>query len=153
MRRSHGLTWECRAPSHRPAIFTDEIEYQKHARDEHGVPEAHVRQVSATARRSSKDKIYECPFGDSFLPSGEADHYGMFSSKELYSHVTAHLKEIALLVLQKLPTDGETEASDLASDMPFPDDGSAKLRGSMCSIMADDRLKVSDAAEDDQVGD
>ncbi|KAH7477729.1 hypothetical protein FOMA001_g9804 [Fusarium oxysporum f. sp. matthiolae] len=153
MQNSHGLAWECRAPSHIPMIFRDEIQFQKHSCDEHGVPEAHVRTLSEAARRPFQDKILECPFGDNFVPSGEADRYGIFSYDDLHSHVAAHMKELALLALQKLPTDGETEASDLASDILIGDDGGAKLRGSMCSIMVGDELNFSDTAGDDQACD
>ncbi|KAF5676871.1 ankyrin repeat domain-containing protein [Fusarium denticulatum] len=153
MQNSHGIAWECRAPSHKPMIFRDEIQFQKHSCDEHGVPEAHVRNLSEAARRPFQDKIQECPFGDDFVPSEEADRYGIFSYEKLHSHVAAHMKELALLALQKLPNDGETEASDFNSDILIGDDGNAKLRGSMCSIMDDDELDFSDTAGDNQAGD
>ncbi|KAF5702334.1 ankyrin repeat domain-containing protein [Fusarium globosum] len=153
MQNSHGIAWECRAPSHKPMIFRDEIQFQKHSYDEHGVPEAHVRTLSEAARRPFQDKIHECPFGDDFVPSEETDRYGIFSYDNLHSHVAAHMKELALLALQKLPNDGETEASDFDSDVLIEDDGNAKLRGSMCSIMDDDELDFSDTAGDDQAGD
>ncbi|KAI7765454.1 hypothetical protein LZL87_007205 [Fusarium oxysporum] len=153
MQNSHGIAWECRAPSHKPMIFRDEIQFQNHSCDEHGVPEAYVRTLSEAARRPFQNKIHECPFGDDFVPSEEADRYGIFSYDNLHSHVAAHMKELALLALQKLPTDGETEASDFASDILIGDDGNAKLRGSMCSIMDDDELNFSDTAGDDQAGD
>ncbi|EWG53141.1 hypothetical protein FVEG_11626 [Fusarium verticillioides 7600] len=153
MKNSHGIAWECRAPSHKPMIFRDEIQFQKHSYDEHGVPEAHVRTLSEAARRPFQEKIHECPFGDDFVPSEEADRYGIFSYDNLHSHVAAHMKELALLALQKLPNDDETEASDFDSDILIGDDGNAKLRGSMCSIMDDDELNFSDTAEDGQAGD
>ncbi|KAF5241965.1 hypothetical protein FANTH_8925 [Fusarium anthophilum] len=153
MQNSHGIAWECRAPSHKPTIFRDEIQFQKHSCDEHGVPEAHVRTLSEAARRPFQDKIQECPFGDDFVPSEEADRYGIFSYENLHSHVAAHMKELALLALQKLPHDGETEASDFDSDILIGDDGNANLRGSMCSIMDDDELNFSDTAGDNQAGD
>ncbi|KAF5530949.1 ankyrin repeat domain-containing protein [Fusarium mexicanum] len=153
MQNSHGIAWECRAPSHKPMIFRDEIQFQKHSYDEHGVPEAHVRTLSEAARRPFQDKIQECPFGDDFVPSEEADRYGIFSYENLHSHVAAHMKELALLALQKLPHDGETEASDFDSDILIGDDGNAKLRGSMCSIMDDDELNFSDTVGDNQAGD
>ncbi|KAL5613933.1 hypothetical protein FOVSG1_002996 [Fusarium oxysporum f. sp. vasinfectum] len=153
MQNSHGIAWECRAPSHKPKIFRDEIQFQKHSCDEHGVPEAYVRTLSEAARRPFQDKIHECPFGDDFVPSEETDRYGIFSYDNLHSHVAAHMKELALLALQKLPTDGETEASDLASDILIGEEGGAKLRGSMCSIMDDDELNFSDTAGDDRTGD
>lgn len=153
MQNSHGIAWECRAPSHKPMIFKDEIQFQKHSYDEHGVPEAHVRTLSEAARRPFQDKIHECPFGDDFVPSEAADRYGIFSYDNLHSHVAAHMKELALLALQKLPNDGETEASDFDSDILIGDDGNAKLRGSMCSIMDDDELNFSDTEGDEQAGD
>ncbi|KAF5705675.1 ankyrin repeat domain-containing protein [Fusarium mundagurra] len=153
MQNSHGIAWECRAPSHKPMIFRDETQFQKHSYDEHGVPEAHVRTLSEAARRPFQDKIRECPFGDDFVPSEEADRYGIFSYDNLHSHVAAHMKELALLALQKLPNDDETEASDFDSDILIGDEGNAKLRGSMCSIMDDDELNFSDTAGDDEAGD
>lgn len=137
MQHAHGHTWECRAPSHDPITFDQEIKYQQHSIQEHGVPETHAGVLSNAARRPNLDKVLECPFGDDFQPPEEAESNAVFSSEALQLHVAAHMKEIALLTLQKLPSDGDENAENVESDQPLEDDGPGfgKLRDSMCSIM------------------
>lgn len=105
MQNAHGYMWECRAPSHDLVIFNQEIQYQEHCIKEHSVPETHAGTLSGAARRPGLDKVLECPFGDDFQPSENVEPSAVFSSKALQSHVAAHMKEIALIILQKLPSD------------------------------------------------
>ncbi|KAL4868101.1 hypothetical protein BDV12DRAFT_186238 [Aspergillus spectabilis] len=159
MHTAHGHTWECRAPSHNPIVFDHEIQYQEHSIKEHGVPEAHARTLSNAARRPVLDKVPECPFGDDFKPSGTVESSSVFSSEALQSHVAGHLKEIALLTLQKLPSDDDENAENVDSDQPLEDDGPAGAfgitRASMYSVLDDEDLgfQVDDAeAADSNVG-
>jgi ankyrin repeat protein len=148
MQNAHGYAWECRAPSHDPIIFEQEVEFQEHSRKEHGVPEAHVGTLSGAARRPVLEKILECPFGDDFSAPEKAESNTIFSNEALHLHVAAHMKEIALLALQKLPSDDDDKSEDVASDASLEDDGVAKLRGSMYSLLDDEALDFLDKAED-----
>ncbi|MCJ1268484.1 hypothetical protein MMC22_008372 [Lobaria immixta] len=149
MQNAHGYAWECRAPSHDPIIFEQEVEFQEHSRKEHGVPEAHVGTLSGAARRPFLEKIQECPFGDDFSAPEKAESNSVFSNEALHLHVAAHMKEIALLTLQKLPSDDDDKSEDVASDLPLEYDGGfAKLRGSMYSVLDDESLGFPDEAED-----
>lgn len=149
MQNAHGYAWECRAPSHDPILFNQEVDFQEHSRTEHGVPEGHVATLSGAARRPVFEKIPECPFGDDFSPLEEAGSTNVSSNEALYRHVAAHMKEIALLALQKLPSDDD-RFEDVASDQPLEEagDGFAKLRGSMYSVLDDDALDFPNEAED-----
>ena len=113
---------------------------------EHGVPETHVRILSGAARRPTLNKILECPFGDDFCPPERAEPNPIFSSEALLLHVASHMKEIALLALQKLSSDAEDNAESVDSGHPIEDDGSglAKLRGSMYSVLDDEALDFQD---------
>ncbi|KAK5229407.1 hypothetical protein LTR96_003019 [Exophiala xenobiotica] len=122
MQTAHGYTWECRAPSHDLIVFDQEIQYQEHSIKEHGVPEAHVRTLSNAMRRPVVDKVLECPFGDDFQPSGKVESNAVFSSEALQSHVACHMMEIALLTLQKLPSDDDEKVENVDSDHPLEDD-------------------------------
>ncbi|KAM0263413.1 hypothetical protein ACHAQJ_001269 [Trichoderma viride] len=146
MQNAHGHIWECRAPSHDPITFDQEIQYQEHSIQEHGVPETHAGILSSAARRPVLDKMLECPFGDHFQHPEKAESSAVFSSEALQSHVAAHIKEIALLTLQKLPSDGHENAENVDSDQPLEDDGPgfANLRGSMYSILDDEDLDFQD---------
>lgn len=146
MHTAHGYAWECRAPSHDPIIFEQEAEFQDHSRTEHGVPEAHVGTLSRAARRPVHGKILECPFGDDFSAPEKAELHSVRSNEALLQHVAAHMKEIALLALQKLPGDDDDRSEDVASDAPIEEDGFAKLRGSMYSILDDEALDFLDEA-------
>lgn len=154
MQTAHRHTWECRAPSHHPISFDQEIQYQEHCIKEHGVPEAHAGTLSNAARRPVLDKVLECPFGDDFQLSGEAESSAVFSSEALQSHVAGHMKEIALLTLQKLPGDDEN-TENVDSDQPLEDDGPAGAfgitRASMYSVLDDDDLDFQD--DDAEVAD
>ncbi|KAH6608121.1 hypothetical protein Trco_004434 [Trichoderma cornu-damae] len=146
MQNAHGHTWECRAPSHDPITFDQDIQYQQHSIQVHGVPETHAGILSSAARRPALDKVLECPFGDDFQPPEKVESSAVFSSEALQSHVAAHIKEIALLTLQKLPSDGDDNAENVDSDQPLEDDGPgfANLRGSMYSILDDEDLDFQD---------
>ncbi|KAK7902912.1 hypothetical protein LTR67_002558 [Exophiala xenobiotica] len=122
MQTAHGYTWACRAPSHDLIVFDQEIQYQEHSIKEHGVPEAHVRTLSKAMRRPVVDKVLECPFGDDFQPSGKVESNAVFSSEALQSHVACHMMEIALLTLQKLPSDDDEKVENVDSDHPLEDD-------------------------------
>ncbi|OTA01334.1 hypothetical protein A9Z42_0016570 [Trichoderma parareesei] len=153
MQNAHGHAWECRAPSHDPITFDQEIQYQKHSIEEHDVPEAHAGTLSNAARRPVHEKVLECPFGDDFHSpeSNESSaSSAVFSSEGLQLHVAAHMKEIALLTLQKLPNDGDEDAENVDSDQPLNDDGPglANLRGSMYSILDDGDLDFQDDEEE-----
>ncbi|OQU94564.1 Ankyrin repeat-containing protein isoform 1 [Cladophialophora immunda] len=156
MQTAHGHTWECRAPSHDPIFFDQEIQYQEHSIKEHGVPEAHAGILSNAARRPVADKVLECPFGDDFQPSGKVESNAVFTSEALQSHVAGHMKEIALLTLQKLPGDDDENVENVDSDQPLEDDGPAgAFRGSMYSVLDDEDLDFQDddpEAADGNVG-
>lgn len=144
MQTAHGHTWECRAPSHDPIVFDKDIQYQEHSIKAHSVPEAHIQILSNAARRPVLDKVLECPFGDDFQPSGKLESSAVFSSEALQSHVAGHMKEIALLTLQKLPSDDEENADDFDSEQPLEDDepaGAFRItRASMDSVLDDEDL-------------
>ncbi|KAF4161541.1 hypothetical protein CNMCM6936_003382 [Aspergillus lentulus] len=148
MQTAHGHTWECRAPSHDPIIFDQEIQYQEHSIKEHGVPEAHAGTLSNAARRPVLDKLLECPFGDDFQPSEKVESSAIFTSDALQSHVAGHMKEIALLTLQKLPSDDNENAESVDSDQPLEDDGPTGAfgikRASMYSLLDDEDLDFHD---------
>jgi ankyrin repeat protein len=149
MQNAHEHTWECRAPSHDPIIFDQEIHYQEHSIKEHGVPETHAGTLSSAARRPALVKVLECPFGDDFQPPEELESSAVFLSEALQSHVAAHIKEIALLTLQKLPGDVDENAENVDSDQLLEDDGPGflKLRGSMYSVLDDEALDLQDDDE------
>lgn len=156
MQTAHGHAWECRAPSHDPIVFEQEIHYQEHSVTEHGVPEAHVGTLSRAARRPVLDKVLNCPFGDDFQPPDQVESSAVFSSEALRSHVAGHMKEIALLALQKLPSDDDENAENaenVDSDQPLEDDGPAGVVGiarqSMYSVLEDENLDF----QDDDTGD
>ena len=150
LQNAHRSTWECRAPSHDPITFEQEVQYQGHALEEHGVPEAHVETLSSAARRPVLNKVLECPFGDDFQSPEKVESSTVFSSEALYLHTAAHMKEIALLILQKVPSDDDDNNEMADSDQPLEDDGLgfAKLRGSMYSILDDEALDFQDENED-----
>lgn len=159
MQTAHGHTWECRAPSHNPIVFEQEIQYRRHSIQEHGVPEAHAGTLSNAARRSVLEKVLECPFGDDFQISGKIESSVVFASGELQTHIAGHMKEIALLTLQKLPSDNDENAENIDSDKPLDDDGPdvavGITRASMDSLLEDEDLHFQDAeaeAENDDVG-
>jgi hypothetical protein len=149
MQNAHGHTWECRAPSHDPIIFDQEPQYQEHSIKEHGVPEAHAGTLSSAARRPVLEKVLECPFGDDFQPPDKAHPSAVFSSEALESHVAAHIKEIALLTLQKLPSDVNETVTNVDSGQPLEDDGPgfAMFRESMYSVLHDEDLDYQDDVE------
>lgn len=149
MQNAHGHTWECRAPSHSPITFDQEIKYQQHSIQEHGVPEAHAGVLSNAARRPNLDKVLECPFGDDFPHPEEVESNAVFSSEALQLHVAAHIKEIALLTLQKLPSDGDQISENVDSDQSLEDDGPGLFnrRESMYSILDEGDLVFRDDVE------
>lgn len=129
-------------------IFEQEAEFQKHSSEEHGVPTAYVQTLSSAARRPILEKIEVCPFGDDFSGPKNTQSNSIFTSEAFHLHVAAHMKEIALLTLQKLPSDNQDESEDVASDAPIDDEGAKELRGSMYSILDDEDLDFKDEAED-----
>lgn len=142
MQAAHGNTWECRAPSHDPIIFELETQYQEHSIKEHGLPETHARALSNAARRPNLDKLLECPFGDDFRPTEDAGASAVFSSDALQSHLASHMKAIALLALQKLPSNEDQHAKNIGSDQCTDDAGpegvAGAARASMCSVLDDE---------------
>ena len=148
MQNAHGLTWECRAPSHGPIVFDQEIQYREHSIKEHGVPEAHAGTLSNAARRAVLDKVLECPFGDDFEHTGKVEPSAVFTSEALQAHVAGHMKEIALLTLQKLPSDEDEKEENIDSDVPLEDDGPSGpfgiTRASMYSVLDDEDLDFRD---------
>ena len=129
-------------------IFVQETEFQKHSSEEHGVPTAYVETLSNAARRPTREKIEVCPFGDDFSGPENAQTNSVFTSEAFHLHVAAHMKEIALLTLQKLPSDNQDESEDVASDAPLDNEGAKELRGSMYSILDDEDLDFKDEADD-----
>lgn len=115
MQNAHGHTWECRAPSHNPIIFDQEIKYEQHSIQEHGVPGTHIGILSNAARRLYLDMVLECPFGDNFQAPEEIEPGAVFAS-EAQLHVAVHMKEIALLTLQNLPSGWDKFAENVDSD-------------------------------------
>lgn len=75
-----------------------------------------------------------------FNPQTKSNLVPAFSSEALQSHVAAHIKEVALLTLQKLPSDFDENAKNVGSDQPLENDGPGfvKLRGSMYSVLEDE---------------
>jgi ankyrin repeat protein len=146
MQTAHGQTWECRAPSHDPIVFDQAIQYQEHAIREHGVPEAHIELLSNASQRPFLNKVLECPFGDDFQPTGKIESSAVFASEALQSHVAGHMKEIALLTLQKLPSNEDESVENVDSDQPFEDDGPGGgvgfTRASMYDILEDEDLDL-----------
>ncbi|KAH0522744.1 hypothetical protein TsFJ059_006542 [Trichoderma semiorbis] len=140
MQNAHGHTWECRAPSHPPKTFDQELDYQKHSIEEHDVPPELAGMLSSAAQRPALNKLLECPFGDDFQPPEKAESSAVFSSDALQLHVAAHIKEIALLTLQKLPSDDD--AKSIKSDEGSENDGQgvANVRRSMYSLLDDEDL-------------
>lgn len=141
MQNAHGHAWECRAPSHSPMTFNEEIQYQEHSIREHGVPETHVGILSSAARRPILDKMLQCPFNDDFQPPEKVEPSPVFASQALQSHIAGHIKEIALLTLQKLPSHEDEHNMNFDSDESFDDEvgpGLENLRGSMYSVLDDD---------------
>ncbi|KAL5608601.1 hypothetical protein FOVSG1_003282 [Fusarium oxysporum f. sp. vasinfectum] len=152
MQTAHGNTWECRAPSHDPIVFDQEDQYQEHSIKEHGVPEAYAGTLSNAARRPVLERVMECPFGDDFQPPEKAEPSAVFSSQALQSHVASHMKEIALLTLQKLPSDDDENLDNIDSDQQPEDDeltGAYGItRASMYSVLDDEELDFqSDGAD------
>ncbi|KAL7936383.1 ankyrin [Trichoderma chlorosporum] len=137
MKNTHGHNWVCRDSCHGLIVFDEKTHYEQHAVQEHRVLEADLSAATDMAQRSIRNKVRECPFGDDFqIP--ENDNSGdVFSGKALESHVAAHMKEIALLALQKIPRGWDENTKDVDSDQPLEDDGSgrANLPESMHSIL------------------
>ncbi|KAJ4004062.1 hypothetical protein NW766_011918 [Fusarium irregulare] len=158
MQIAHGQTWECRAPSHDPIVFEQEVEHRKHSIKEHSVPEAYAATLSNAARRPTLDKVLECPFGDYFQFTDNVGSSNIFSTEGLELHVAGHMKEIALLALQKLPTDGNEYAETIDSDQSLEDEVTTEAfgiaRASMVSMLGDELSDFPDgddgnAAESD----
>lgn len=117
------------------------MQYQEHSIKEHGVPETHVGIVSSAARRPILDKMLQCPVNDDFQPPETVEPSTVFASEALQSHIAGHIKEIALLTLQKLPSNEDENNMDFESDQALDDEagpGLVKLRGSMYSVLDDD---------------
>ncbi|KAF5723716.1 ankyrin repeat domain-containing protein [Fusarium mundagurra] len=152
MQTAHGSTWECRAPSHDPIVFDQEEQYREHSIKEHGVPEAYAGTLSNVARRPVLERVMGCPFGDDFQPPEKAEPSGIFSSQALQSHVASHMKEIALLTLQKLPSDDDESLENIDSDQQSEDGeligGHGITRASMYSILDDEELDLQTDDED-----
>lgn len=149
MQNAHGYAWECRAPSHDPIVFKQEVEFQEHSHIKHGVPEAHVGTLSSAARRPILEKVLECPFGDDFSAPESTESNTIFSNEALHLHIASHMKKIALLALQKLPREDDEKSEEVASDAPLEDDGIPNLRGSMYSVLDDEALDFQDETKDD----
>ncbi|EFQ99451.1 ankyrin repeat domain-containing protein 52 [Nannizzia gypsea CBS 118893] len=123
------------------------VEYQENSIKENGVPEARAGTLRNATRRPVLDRVLECPFGDNFQPSGKVESSAVFASDALQSHIAGHMKEIALLTLQKLPSDGDENAENIDSDQPLvDDDGPAGTFGarrvSMYSVLDDEDLDL-----------
>ena len=106
MRKAHGTyLWVCHAPSHDPIRFKQEVEFQHHAQEVHDVPQVYLENVSSAACRLL-EQVGECPFGDECPPVANKGYDTTFTDEALYLHVVAHMEEIALLALHKLPNGG-----------------------------------------------
>ncbi|KAH8883063.1 hypothetical protein GQ53DRAFT_811728 [Thozetella sp. PMI_491] len=148
MQNAHGHVWEHSAPSSDPIIFDQETQYQEHSIKEYGMPKTHSEALDSAARRPVLEKVLECPFGDDFQPSEnfESSSSGLFSSEALQLHVVAHMKEIALLTLQKLHVDGDEDSENVHSDLASKDNGLdfAPYRESMYSLLDEESLDYRD---------
>ncbi|UPK97859.1 hypothetical protein LCI18_008794 [Fusarium solani-melongenae] len=92
--------------------------------------------------------MLECPFGDDFQPPEKAESSAVFASEALQAHIASHIKEVGLLTLQKLPSDGDEEAETVESDQLGDDDGPGFARPrSMYSILDDEALDFHDDDE------
>jgi hypothetical protein len=111
-------------------------DFQRHAQEIRGVPDAHTASLSKAACRSTIEPVSECPFGDDFQSERVGGFNTVFVSEALQQHVAAHLKDIALLSLQKLPSK-EREQSKFLSGAATQDGGDGILgrRRSMDSIL------------------
>ena len=103
--------------------------------------------LSGTTQRPVLKKILEYPFSDDFSALENAKSNSVFLNEALHLQVADHMKEIALLALQKLPGDDDDKSEDVASDLPLEDGEFAKLRGSMYSVLDDEALRFLDEAE------
>lgn len=63
-------------------------------------------------------------------------------------NVAAHMKEIALLTLQELPSYNQDESEDVAGDAPLNDEGAKRFRESIYNILHDEDLDFKDQVED-----
>lgn len=159
MQNAHGHTWECRAPTHAPMTFNEEIQYQEHSIREHGVPETHAGILSSAARRPMLEKMLQCPFNDDFEhpEKTKVEPSPVFASDALQSHIAGHIKEIALLTLQKLPSDLDENNMNFESDQPFDDEvepGLRRYRDSMKSLIdAEDELVFQGDEGDSEAAD
>jgi ankyrin repeat protein len=89
--------------------------------------------------------VEECPFGDDFKAPEKIESSAVFSSEALQSHVAGHMKEIALLALQKLPSDDDENEENVDSDQPLDDDGPTGItRASMYSVLDNEDLDFQD---------
>ena len=109
----------------------------------------HVGTLSSAAQKPSLNKVLEYPFNDDFQPPEKVESNAVFSSEVFKLHVATHLKEIALLALQKLPSDANDNATNVRSNQPFEDNGPGfvQLRGSMYSLLDDKSLDFQDEAD------
>jgi ankyrin repeat protein len=141
MQNTHGHTWECRSPAHEYIVFEQEILYQQHSITEHGVSEEIAATLSNVTRRPGTERVKGCPFGDDFQGPDKAESSSgslIFSSEALQLHVAAHIKEIALLTLQKLPSNDDEDADNVGSDLASEAEGPPQKRASMYSILDDE---------------
>ncbi|KAL4909291.1 hypothetical protein BDW74DRAFT_174496 [Aspergillus multicolor] len=159
MQNARKNIWECRAPSHKnkTITFDQKTQYWEHCINEHNVPEKHVVLLSGAARRPVHDTVLDCPFCGAF-PTPDRDcslDAGVFSSEALQSHVAAHLKDIALPTLQRLPlpsdADGSAENVNRDQYRPLEADGSGNTvncPASVDSVLDDISLCLQD--DDDE---
>jgi ankyrin repeat protein len=149
MQNTHGHTWECRSPAHEYMVFEQEILYQQHSITEHGVSEEIAATLSNATRRPGTERVKGCPFGDDFQGPDKIEPSSgslIFSSEALQLHVAAHIKEIALLTLQKLPSNGDEDADNVGSDLASEHDaqGPPQKRASMYSLLDDEAFDYQD---------
>ncbi|KAM5474249.1 hypothetical protein MauCBS54593_001822 [Microsporum audouinii] len=111
MEGCQGQFWECRAPSHPLQEFNTESEYQSHLQEVHDIPEEDAAIMATSSSLSATKTFLECPFQDTFEIKGKFRFGSIFASKLLQEHIATHLKNIALLVLQKL------EPGDINDDL------------------------------------
>ncbi|KID83965.1 ankyrin [Metarhizium guizhouense ARSEF 977] len=125
MQNAHSDTWVCLAPRHDITVFNQEIEYREHVIKEHAVPEEYIRTITNAARRPIiAKKLERCPFGDHFQHPEESESSDVFSSKALQIHVAAHIVQVALLTLQKLPDEADGNSEEVDGDQRRQGNGS-----------------------------
>jgi hypothetical protein len=142
MQWSHGLTWECSAPSHMPSVFTEQKDFHNHLIEAHDVPETQLEAPGKAGQRPPMEYIHDGPLRGRFHFNGRMTTVGVFANHAMETHVVTHPKEVAMIALPKLPIDDE-KGSSAESAMSHKGDAGGR-QPSMDSIMDDSSLEISE---------